>query len=279
MNSPNPLQGAWDSMLALSPFKDDENDVYLFTAFLLLCHHIVFYGCLIGTAIISHFNLFAKYKVQQDKYPSPSLVKRAVIETLIIHFGVYMITSPLIITKLFYKFNTTNMHAPLPSIPRLLAELLVCFAVCDTQFYWGHRLFHSVPFLYKHFHKKHHEFKVNTSIAAEYTGAPEQVLLNIPSALLGPLLFASHPITSGIFVALRMLESLEIHSGYHFPWAPFGFFSFLHGGARFHEFHHSKNVGNFGVFRLWDRFMGTDVAYNRVTEELRQKQEEKAKAH
>lgn len=270
MESPNPLQGVWDSMLALSPFEKGD-DIYLFSAFILLCHHVVFYGSFIAVGIISHFNLFAKYKVQPNKYPSQSLVNRAIVETLVIHFIAYTISSPLIVAPLFHKFNTTNMHAPLPSIPRILGELLVCFAVCDTHFYWLHRLFHAVPFLYKHLHKKHHEFTVNTSIAAEYTSIHEQVILNIPSAILGPMLFASHPITTGIFMALRMLESLEIHSGYHFPWAPYGFFSFLHGGARFHEFHHSKNVGNYGVFRLWDRFMKTDVAYNRVTEELKQK--------
>jgi len=265
-SSTNPLQAPWSSMLGLWPFpQTDYYDLLMFSLFTVLCHHVVFYSCFFAIAIVDHFNLLQKYKIQKDKYPPQPLVTRAFVDAFVSHFVFFL--GHYIITPMFQKFNTTDMRAPLPSLPRFLGELLIAFAICDAQFYWVHRLLHSHPFLYKSFHKRHHEFNVNTSVAAEYATFWDHLVLNHPSALLGPLLVASHPITTGTFIALRMVESLEIHSGYHFPWSPFGFFSFIHGGARFHEFHHSKNVGNYGVFRLWDRVMGTDVAYNNATAE------------
>lgn len=48
---------------------------------------------------------------------------------------------------------------------------------------------------------------------ARYATASEDLILNYPSALIGPLLVVSHPITGCVFMFLRMWESLEIHSG------------------------------------------------------------------
>ena len=52
----------------------------------------------------------------------------------------------------------------------------------------------------------------------------------------------------GIVLPLpRLLNTYEVHSGYSFPVSLFG------GDARFHDFHHSKNVGAYsdqGVVRF-----------------------------
>ncbi len=50
----------------------------------------------------------------------------------------------------------------------------------------------------------------------------------------------------------KIFISTEGHSGYEFPWSPTRIFFFV-SGPSFHDFHHSKNVGNFcGVIYLWD---------------------------
>lgn len=53
----------------------------------------------------------------------------------------------------------------------------------------------------------------------------------------------------------RSLESNEAHSGYDF-----GMFN-LCGSCQYHDFHHSHNIGNYGIGTFWDELMGTNVAF------------------
>lgn len=54
--------------------------------------------------------------------------------------------------------------------------------VFDFMFYWGHRILHTFPRLYK-YHKMHHEFK-DTSVITSYYVHPVEILLTtiIPGA-------------------------------------------------------------------------------------------------
>lgn len=55
-----------------------------------------------------------------------------------------------------------------------------------------------------------------------------------------------------------MYTTSEVHSGFEVPFSPVRIFPFS-GGAHFHDFHHSHNVGAYGsYFTLWDRLMKTD---------------------
>ena len=65
-----------------------------------------------------------------------------------------------------------------------------------------------------------------------------------------------HAYVWGIYLATRVWETHDAHSGYELPlplrW-PFSC-------ARRHDFHHSHNTGNFGGFTLfWDIVLGTDA--------------------
>jgi len=245
------------------------SDRVMFCLFMLLSHHLVFYSISITTGIISHFNLFSSYRIQKDKWAKMSLIKDCTISSLISHF----IAQPLLMYFILYPFfvfcGLGDIRAPVPSPLRLLAELAISFLICETQYYWAHRWVHANPILYQYIHKKHHMFHVNTGANAEYATLAEDILLNYSSALLGPMLVGSHPIVIGAFVALRIWESLEVHSGYDlpFPLHFFGLFSLIHGGARYHDYHHSNNVGNFGILRIWDRLMGTDVHFNKAEQQ------------
>ena len=69
-----------------------------------------------------------------------------------------------------------------------------------------------------------------------------------------------------IYVAMKLYQSLEAHSGYNIPF-PFSISSVIDcmDCAPAHDFHHSANVGNFGgFFMFWDWICGTDAAYKRA---------------
>jgi len=250
-------QGALDPLLEWWPYSERA----LWAASVVFAHHIVFYPYSLFVGIITHFNLFSKYKILQNKYAERSLVIKSILHlTIVSIIGGFPLVYYLVYPIADF-FNSTNMHAPLPSFTRCVGELILCFILLDAHFYWLHRLFHTYPLLYKLFHKKHHEFSVNTGINAEYATVFEDVFLNYWSTLLYPIIVCSHPMVMCVSVSLRMVESLEVHSGYNF--GIFGMFPLIHGGAAFHDFHHSQNRGNYGVFRVWDRICGTDANYNK----------------
>ena len=50
----------------------------------------------------------------------------------------------------------------------------------------------------------------------------------------------------------KIYTAAEVHSGYDIPWSPFSVMPFV-AGPSYHDFHHSKNVGNFsGTNYIWD---------------------------
>jgi sterol desaturase/sphingolipid hydroxylase (fatty acid hydroxylase superfamily) len=58
----------------------------------------------------------------------------------------------------------------------------------------------------------------------------------------------AHLTTIWLWFFIRLLETLDAHSGYRFPFSPFAWFPNLINGADRHDYHHSHVVGNFGSF-------------------------------
>jgi len=201
--------------------------------------------------VIYHFNWFPQYKIQAGKTPSKQLIRACLQHTLLSHFIIQPLLSYFVLYPTFKRFGNTNVAAPLPSVSRMVVEILACLLILDTHFYWVHRLIHSYPKIYSFVHKRHHMFNVNIGIAAEYATISEDILLNYSSVLIGPLVLGCHPFILFFFTILRMTESIEIHSGYTLPWLFWGKLRPIHGGPKFHEYHHSQNKGNYGFFLFW----------------------------
>lgn len=123
-----------------------------------------------------------------------------------------------------------------------------------------HRLLHT-RLLYKPIHKFHHRYHVPIGFAVEYTHPVELFLANTVPLFLGPLLFRAHVKTLWLWLAVRLVEGVDGHSGYDFWFMPYRYFPFRPGAA-VHNFHHSHNTGNYGSFFLfWDVICGTDRPY------------------
>jgi len=138
-------------------------------------------------------------------------------------------------------------------------SLALSLIIHDTYFYWMHRLLHNKK-IYRHAHVVHHK-SVNPSPFASYSfhliEAVTEGLILVVIALVLPL----HNITIILFTIVGFMINVYGHLGYEI--APKAFrksflFNILNTSVH-HNLHHSKFIGNYGLyFRFWDRVMGTE---------------------
>ena len=68
----------------------------------------------------------------------------------------------------------------------------------------------------------------------------------------------AHIHTVVVWGILRLIETLEGHSGYDFPWSMFRLIPFG-AGPTYHYWHHTKNAGNYSSFMtLWDTVLDSN---------------------
>jgi sterol desaturase/sphingolipid hydroxylase (fatty acid hydroxylase superfamily) len=137
----------------------------------------------------------------------------------------------------------------------IVIELVV---LIDFATYWMHRLFHTVPFLWR-FHALHHSAKFirwsTTGRVHPVNEAMNYLVAVLPFALIG------FPVHSAVVLTTPLVIAFAV--GAHTQWdISFGPLSTVFVSPRFHHWHHThseeggnKNFAN--VFSFWDRIFGT----------------------
>lgn len=127
----------------------------------------------------------------------------------------------------------------------------------DTIEYFVHRLYHSVPFLYRHIHKTHHEMVCPWSVGALYNSFGEALLT---STFISMWFFQVTQYSLLEFAILSSLGNLAtIVDHCHFFDSPENDWWKKKGHHRKH--HETNQQGNFQqpFFDCWDRWLGTKV--------------------
>ncbi len=158
--------------------------------------------------------------------------------------------------------GTRTRFQDFPSSWEVFKQLVIVMWVEDFFFYWGHKLSHEIPFLYK-YHKVHHENEELFSLAAEYTHPVDYVIsILIPSAIPFILLGSqAHCFMLLFWQVWKIFISSEGHCGFEFPFSLTRILPLV-SGAGFHDFHHTMNAGNFsGSIYFWDTVVGTSDEY------------------
>ncbi len=134
-------------------------------------------------------------------------------------------------------------------------QALEVVAASDVLVYWGHRLQHRVPFLWR-FHAVHHSAEHLDWLAAHRAHPLVTVytvgLINLPGFVLGVPLG-----TLAGLVAFRGIWAIFIHSNVRIPLGPF---RALVGSPELHHWHHAKDrdAGNYAnISPLMDVLFGT----------------------
>lgn len=143
---------------------------------------------------------------------------------------------------------------PVPPWP-LWVRVPLAVLVGDLGLYWGHRLSHAVPWMWR-FHAVHHTARTLDWVAAHrehpLDGIWSQLTFNVPILLLGLDLEVAMPL-----LVLRGVWAAFIHSNVALPLGPLGL---LLGDPALHRRHHARdappaNYGNLAPYL--DRLFGT----------------------
>ncbi|MCJ1319788.1 hypothetical protein MMC15_005124 [Xylographa vitiligo] len=134
----------------------------------------------------------------------------------------------------------------LPPATKILTDTCACLLLRETLFYYAHRLLHT-PALYARVHKTHHRFTAPVALAAQYAHPLEHLLANTLPVGVPPAALRCHVVTFWAFLALELLETSTVHSGYDFV-----------GWAARHDEHHERFSVWFGGLGWLDWLHGTD---------------------
>lgn len=145
---------------------------------------------------------------------------------------------------------------PIAQQPLWLCTLELAL-LTDLASYWSHRLFHTVPWLWR-FHAIHHSAKTirwSTTARVHPVNDVATYLVNtLPFFLLGFPLKATFPLLPWV-----VLVSVCAHTQWTFS---FGWLGNVIVSPRFHHWHHTHSSeggnSNFSnMFSFWDRLFGT----------------------
>ena len=136
-------------------------------------------------------------------------------------------------------------------------QLAGIFLLADLGFYWTHRLFHSVPALWR-IHQIHHSIEEMDWLAAHRVHPIDQILTKgaslLPCFALG---FSDWAIA--VFAIVYQWHSLLLHANLRLSFGPL---NRLIASPDFHRWHHCRDREawdkNFaGQLSLWDHVFGT----------------------
>ncbi|KAL1829080.1 hypothetical protein ACET3Z_007492 [Daucus carota] len=204
----------------------------------------------------------AKYKIQKKKN-TVEAQEKCISRLLLYHFFVNL--PVMVFSYPVFRLMGLRSSLPLPSWKVVCTQIFFYFIIEDFIFYWGHRVLHT-KWLYKHVHSVHHEYATPFGLNSEYAHPAEILFLGF-ATIAGPAITGPHLITLWLWMVVRVLETVEAHCGYHFPWSISNFLP-LYGGADFHDYHHRllyTKSGNYSsTFVYMDWIFGTDKGYRKL---------------
>ncbi|XP_021348241.1 fatty acid hydroxylase domain-containing protein 2-like [Mizuhopecten yessoensis] len=148
-----------------------------------------------------------------------------------------------------------------PAPLHFLRDVALCILIEEIAFYYAHRILHS-SFMYKRYHKVHHEFTAPFGLVSAYSHPVEFIFSNLGTIMTGPLVVGCDVVTTSVVFFLSVAVTVIHHSGYHLPLLP---------SPEFHDYHHLKFTGNYGVLGVLDWLHGTDKQFRKSKQSRRHK--------
>ena len=160
-----------------------------------------------------------------------------------------VILSPLYVYYLVSLFDISTEF----NLYLLPNDLFYMLMGTELLFYVLHRIAH-IPIFYKLIHKKHHELTAPVALGALYCYPSEMILVNLPSTIL-PGLIIGVPFYSLALYSLLATHNTVVgaHGGYKKNICN------KNGCRPFHDIHHEKFNGNYGIGYFMDELFNTSI--------------------
>lgn len=155
----------------------------------------------------------ARYRIQPHKPASWAQYKK-LMPVILFNMIVVNTISNLIYYPLAEWRGNQTTYETLPSGKVLVGQWLLCLLAEEIGFYTVHRALHR-PKIYKHIHKKHHEFSAPIAGASTYAHPLEHYFSNLLPIIVGLLVTRSHYSVQLLFFHGLMIGSHVQHSGYN----------------------------------------------------------------
>ena len=115
-------------------------------------------------------------------------------------------------------------------------QIPAIIVLADLGFYWTHRMFHAVPWLWR-FHSIHHSMEELDWLAAS-RGHPVDQILTMGVALVPVFALGFSEWAIGVYAVLHQWQSVLVHSNVRVGFGPL---RFLFVSPEFHHWHHSNH--------------------------------------
>ncbi len=236
------------------------NDIFATGLLFFLYHEFMYFGRSLPWMIIDQIPYFRQWKLQPDKVPSAKEQFECFKSVMTQHLFIEAI--PIWTFHPICSLLDISISVPFPAWSTILYQIAIFFVLEDTWHYVFHRIFHIGPF-YKYIHKQHHRYAAPFGLTAEYAHPVEVACLGFGTVGF-PIIYAAltrklHLFTVMLWVALRLFQAVDSHSGYDFPWSLNKFLPFW-AGAEHHDLHHKYFIGNYASsFRWWDYSLDTEA--------------------
>lgn len=117
--------------------------------------------------------ILRRYKIHPDFSPSVRQLLPCLGLTLYQHL---VFVFP--VTLMHWARSPALLPREAPELSQLLSHVLICLLLFDTEIFAWHLLHHKVPWLYRTFHKVHHQNSSSFALATQYMSVWE--LLSLP---------------------------------------------------------------------------------------------------
>lgn len=225
---------------------------------------LVFWGAGIPYLLLDKFRKpfsLYKYKIQDIPDDRRKVVKGALTKSILrVLFNQFFGTLPFLVLLMYLlKLRGYSESVAVPVWWVALLQLAFMMLVEDVLFFTAHYFMHK-KYLFKKFHRIHHEYRESIAIATHHVHYVEHIVGNLIPVFAGAFILMAHPFVILFWIMIVVLNALHTHSGYAFPWLSYS----VH-----HDWHHYHVNGSFSAIGLMDQIFGTDKAFNKLKNEFR----------